>query len=323
MLISSPGPCDGNTCPERNPGLFLGPMRGDMVRIADGQFFTFYYRNGLLHRFILSSYDNDAKETTIIGVSSEGNVDTLGVWKNYPHISLSPDSRWMAVTDGGNMTLFDESDRIAYVFNQGLRTDIAWKTNSQGLFVKTDREVYYLPATDPVPELLFECDSPECNPKGKIYLLPGIYVSSLPNLRTRPPAVDNPSEGKSFWSAVEYRDLAQPGTNEYSADIPAHAERRWNFSWCATTAEGLAQALSPLDIEFLIGGQKVGEDAFRIYDRAEGGWQCRTWAILTAGWQPGDQTDLEIRYTLRQSVSDGKTAYPAGEYRQIIHVAVT
>jgi hypothetical protein len=104
--------------------------------------------------------------------------------------------------------------------------------------------------------------------------------------------------------------------------IPAHTEWRWNFSWCATTEDGLAQALSPLEVEFLIGGEKVGEDAFRMYNHAEGSWQCRTWAMLMAGWQAGDTTDLEIHYTLKEPVNDGKTAYPAGEYRQIIHLSV-
>ncbi len=48
----------------------------------------------------------------------------------------------------------------------------------------------------------------------------------------------------------------------------------------------------------------------------------RAWATMLSGWRSGDKAELEIRYTLRDAVRDGNVEYPAGEYRQIISVAV-
>ena len=138
----------------------------------------------------------------------------------------------------------------------------------------------------------------------------------------QPPSIDKQTQGNSIWLKANYKDLPQPGTNEYSVTIPAYSEWRWDFSWCASSQAGLADILAPLDVEFYIGGERIGEDAFRIYDGSQGDGFCRTWAALLSGWQPGDKTDLEIRDTLSQAVDDGKTIYPAGEYRQIIHLTV-
>ncbi len=105
-------------------------------------------------------------------------------------------------------------------------------------------------------------------------------------------------------------------------NIAAYSSWRWDFSWCGKDQSGLEVILDPLDIEFFIGGKKLGEDIFRIYDSVKGGGSCRTWATLLSGWQPGDATDLEVRYTLHESVDDGTRVYPAGEYRQNIHINV-
>ncbi|MFN2298739.1 MAG: hypothetical protein ACK2UB_07815, partial [Anaerolineales bacterium] len=105
--------------------------------------------------------------------------------------------------------------------------------------------------------------------------------------------------------------------------LPAYSEWRWDFSWCAKTESGLADILEPFEIAFSIGGEEIGEDIFRIYDTAKGGSYCRTWATLLSGWQPGDETYLEIHYTLSEAINDGTREYPAGEYSQVIHVMVT
>jgi hypothetical protein len=126
----------------------------------------------------------------------------------------------------------------------------------------------------------------------------------------------------SIWSQASFKDLHKPETNEYTVAIPTYSTRRWDFSWYAKTREGLEEILAPFQIQFSISGERIGEDIFRIYDSAKSGGYCRIWATLLSGWRPGDATDLEIRYTLCEAVDDGTRTYPAGEYRQIIHVTV-
>jgi hypothetical protein len=181
--------------------------------------------------------------------------------------------------------------------------------------------MFYISTDHPDGKWIFDCQPGECG-SDEIRVFPYIFLKSFPSLRAIPPSIENQVQGTSFWSKTTFKDLPEPGTNEYNVTIPAYSTWRWDFSWCGKDQAGLEKILAPLDIEFFIGGEKLGEDIFRMYDPAKGGGFCRTWATLLSGWQSGDAAALEIRYTLREAVDDGTRVYPAGEYRQVIHVNV-
>jgi hypothetical protein len=325
VILNAVDPCGGGDC-NSNPtnGIYFGPEFGEKKRIADAPtiFYQFIFRNGTAHRFLGLSPNYGAPFSKIEGITSSGKFDLL---KQGPseYISLSPDYRWLVLYGEAGITLLDESDRVVFDWTNQSVISVEWKTNSQGLFFMTRNDIYYIQADTPKAQVIFKCFTEICNEQGSISLNPDVQLPTLPYLRVQPPSIEKQTLGNSIWFKTTFKDLTQPGTNGYSVTIPAYSEWRWDFAWCAKDQAGLEKILSPLDIGFYIGGEKLGEDAFRIYDGASGGGFCRTWATLLSGWQPGDRTDLEIRYTLRDAIDDGTRDYPAGEYRQIIHIKVS
>jgi hypothetical protein len=322
VIISTDILCGADDCSSGDAGLFIGPIFGNIQHVSNDISFHLDFRGGSTHRFLDLSGDSEDCFSIVNGITKEGKLEQLKNGINM-QVSHSPDFRWLVILGDNGITLFEESDRIIFEWAEKPVYSVAWKTNSQGLYFMTDDEVYLISTNQPKVQLVFECHPGECHESGSISLIPGIQLSSLTNLRAQPPSIERQTQGTSVWSKTEFKDLLEPGTNEYSRIIPAYSTWRWDFSWCAKSPEGLAAILDPLDIEFFIGGEQIGEDAFRMYDSAKGGGFCRTWATLLSGWQPGDNTNLEIHYTLREAADDGTREYPAGEYRQIINLKVT
>jgi hypothetical protein len=316
-------PCEGEDCWPENTRLFIGPLTGSKKRTADleGIQYKIIFRHGAVHRYLIATAISyyPPVYSDIRGLNQAGTLDPIKTGGNY-RISFSPDYRWMAIAGGDGITLLDPSDQIYYSWADKPVGDIAWKTNSQALYFSTSETVYYLPIEEPMPQPVFQCGKSSC---WGLSLNPSIHLSALPSLRARPTPIDDPAQGTSIWYKTTYKDLDQPGIQEYTVSLPFDHSGRWGFSWCAKTQQKLTELLAPLEIEFLIGGERIGEDVFRIYDVPAGGGYCRNWATLLSGWRPGDAADLEILYTLGEAVNDGTRVYPAGEYRQIIHVTVT
>ena len=324
IILYAQDPCLKNYCNSTTFHVYEGPMYGHKIQLTvfdPGYDYSLMLRNGSLHSFLAFSTDSYSKVTLINGIRNDGSIDPLVNGKDIS-ISLSPDFHWLTIFGDGGITILDESDQVLAKWDNSPVFNVAWKTNSQGLFFMTDSQVYYFSMDNFKTKLIFNCQPNECGKGQPISLVPSTYLQILPYLRVQPPSIEKQTQGNSFWSKTSLKDLPQPGANEYSVTIPAYSERRWDFSWCTSSQAGLADILAPLDMEFYIGGEKIGEDAFRIYDGSQSGGFCRTWATLLSGWQPGDKTDLEIRYSLSKATNDGNIIYPAGEYRQIIHITV-
>lgn len=329
ILISADDPCGGEQCAEEHSiGLFLGGENVSWRRIADFPSWNLVYRGGTLHQFVGLVNKGGVYGTTggfelgLYGISS-GIIDLLKTGA-FEGIRISPDRRWMAAFGEEGMTLFDESDRVYYEWMEQSVQDIVWRRNSQDLYLLTDDQIVHIHPDSSSEESLYPCDIEECNYPSDLYLSipPTLRLKALPNLGAwLPPDVD-PLAGTTIWSNTKFRDLMKPGVNEYSVSIPTQTQWRWDFSWCTSKPDGLFDALEPLKMEFFIGGEQVGDDLFRVYDHTTNGKSCRSWGTILSGWQSGDRTYLEIRYTLDKPVHDGMTEYPAGEYRQIIHVTV-
>jgi hypothetical protein len=323
MLLAAPEPCESGDCPDLKPGFSEGPVIGKKNLISDGVSYSLIFRGGSVHRFLdISSGSQYPYSVTVNGITKEGTLEVIRKGTNL-EISLSPDFQTLALFGDEGISVFDDTDRMILLWTRKAVHAAAWQTNSQGLFFGTDDEIYYLSLDDLQIQRVFECYPGICLGGMDLSLELFVRSSALPRLRALPPSVLNPSRGTSLWTKASFRDLKEPGVQEYSVSLPAYSEWRWDFSWCAEGEAGLERILEQFDIAFSIGGEQIGEDIFRIYDSAKGGGYCRTWATLLSGWQPGDQTDLTIRYTLSESVDDGERVYPPGEYRQVMHVSVT
>jgi hypothetical protein len=322
VLLVSEEPCDSDECEQILPGLYLGPLAGTKRRIGDipsditGYSTHVAFRGGDKHRFVFFTSES------VFGIAQDGGSDLLFSGKGVWNLHISPNKRWFIITGELGVVLFDQYDNRVFEWTNDEVFDAAWKTNSQGVYFLTNNEIFYLSVQSPFSEIPIGCPLEDCGINSRIALLPSIHLFSLPSLRARPPSIENPTQGTSLWTRAAFQDLPEPGIREYSFTIPAYSEWRWDFSWCADTQAGLEAILAPVDLRFYIGGELLGEDIFRIYETAKAGAYCRKWATLLSGWQPGDETDLTIRYTLREAVNDGTSEYPPGEYRQIMHVTV-
>jgi hypothetical protein len=323
IILNAEDPCSEEECDSEITGIFFGPIFGFKKRISDARRYgyDFMFRKGSIHRFLGLSNPSNYPFTFVEGITQNGKTETL-IKGNNLRISLPADYKWMAITGDDGISLFDEADRLVYQWTDAPVHKAVWATNSQVVFFMTSDAVIKLNTETFSIQKLFDCPTGSCNGDTGLSLILDVYFSSLPNLHAQPPSFENRKAGTSLWSKAAFRDLFEPGIQEYSVNIPAYSTWRWDFSWCAKSQDGLEAILGPLDLQFLIGGEKIGEDIFRMYDFPKGGGFCRTWATMLSGWQPGDVTDLEIRYTLREAINDGTQGYPAGEYRQINHITV-
>jgi WD40 repeat protein len=295
-------------------GIYFGSVNGNLSRSSNPLGGQLKSRGGLIHPFIGIDYDQ------VFGITPEGRFDLLQEGKDFSFdVSLS---RWLVLFNDKGLWVFNPSDHFQFQINRQSILSAIWDTNSRGVYFMTDGEIYYLPIETQTPERVVACRN-ICRIGARLSLINSVFLQYLPDLRAQPTREEKPDEVKSIWMLTKFEDIFMPGTNEYAVTLPAYSEWRWDFSWCAKTQAGLEAILAPVDIRFDIGGELLGEDIFRIYDSAKGGGYCRNWATLFSGWQPGDETDLTIRYTLHEAVNDGTREYPPGEYRQIMHITVT
>lgn len=152
---------------------------------------------------------------------------------------------------------------------------------------------------------------------------PTITVLPLADgLSARPPSDDEWSQTKSIWTLTAFQELLSPGTQAYTVNVPANSVWIWGAYFCATPA-AFSNYLAALNVRFIIDGETLGEEQFLIVDQTSGKDSvCRNWATLLSGWPANQSVTLEVRSTLAQAISDGKTYYPPGEYRQVLVAVV-
>jgi hypothetical protein len=139
----------------------------------------------------------------------------------------------------------------------------------------------------------------------------------------QPPSDTDLKNQKSIWTLAGFRELIAPGSISYTAQVPHSSVWLWDWSFCTTT-EKFSAFLASTDLQFRLEDQPLREEYnLRVYDRpGMKGWICRNWATMLSEWPLDRAVDLEIRYTYRIALNDGKTDYPAGDYSQLIMVVV-
>ncbi len=137
-----------------------------------------------------------------------------------------------------------------------------------------------------------------------------------------------PTEGEyrdveSIWSRLNYQDLMKPGRQDYELSVNPDEPLRWRFSWCGVDAQTLKNITKPLTVEFRVNGvtllsQQIG----LLNETSPNGNKCQRWTTFIPEWPVNTQVILEIFYSLSESIFDGATTYPAGDYYQVITVNV-
>ena len=137
------------------------------------------------------------------------------------------------------------------------------------------------------------------------------------------PTKSEVSQSKSIWEGLNFRDLYQPGTNEYVLTVKPSEKIRWRYNWCAIDKDTLRNIMRPFSIKFRIDGVELNYiQIARTRAKSASGWECNYWTTLLSNWKENTSHVLEIEYILDEPIFDGKLTYPAGTYRQVINVTV-
>jgi len=179
------------------------------------------------------------------------------------------------------------------------------------------RETANLEATATPKPVITNTPIPQFSPTSRVH-----KITAIPVVVARYPG-NRDVAAASLWKLVPYQDLHQPGNQTYSVEIPNDQQLRWGFNWCATSARLLKDILQPLSIRFLIDSTPISSQNMMEYeDTASNGWICHRWLTLLSEWSEGAMIQLEIAYSLSDSIYDGSESYPPGSYRQILYVTV-
>jgi hypothetical protein len=301
--------CKGDIC--REWGLFYGSIYGTLSKVTG---FGSGYDPDIINYLHLHPRSGTVRPFT--------NISFGGEWapmQEWGHLLIS-DNYWMAGFDEKGIRVYDPVDTLRFELRDKKVIAAAWDTNSQGLFFLDGKAVYYWALGESEPRWVAAYTASHQNVQVSLATI--FNLTSLPYLRILPTRAAKPAEGTSIWSRTTYKELFQPGTNRYDITIPEDSSWRWSFSLSTTESMLFNNFLLPEDVEFLINGEKIDSNMFRMSDQTTEGRFSRAWATMLFGWRSGDKAELEIKYTLREAVRDGNVSYPAGEYRQIISLVV-
>ena len=148
------------------------------------------------------------------------------------------------------------------------------------------------------------------------------FTKAVINISAVPPTDADLETVPSLWTLTNFEELAEPGVNSYSVEVKPDSKWLWDCYFC-TMNENFQDFMGSLTLEFLINDSPLEEGYIRTFDTPGiKGWLCRNWSTILSGWPEGRSVFLEIHFTHRRQVSDGRVEFPAGEYRQLLVVVV-
>ncbi|NOG39934.1 MAG: hypothetical protein HND43_11185 [Armatimonadetes bacterium] len=134
---------------------------------------------------------------------------------------------------------------------------------------------------------------------------------------SRPASREAARAVNSIWEGVKFIDAQSPGMQTYHKTVNRELVN-WTFLWCGNSPDNLREILQPLTVRFFIDDVELESSDILQYERDN----CHAWVTFLDGWRSGQSVTLDIRYTLHDSVHDGKSLYRAGDYIQQLLVTV-
>ena len=117
-------------------------------------------------------------------------------------------------------------------------------------------------------------------------------------------------------------DYAKPNTLTYTVSITDDKPAYFNYGWCTTTEEILAQNFEHIQINMLFNGKQLGEDVVHgISSTRQDGFVCLEFGVLMSDWAPG-KYKLEAIATFDEDINDGAADFDAGDYKFVYNVTV-
>jgi hypothetical protein len=117
-------------------------------------------------------------------------------------------------------------------------------------------------------------------------------------------------------------DYAEPGTLTYTVTITDATPTYFNYGWCTTTEETLAQNFEHINIRLLFNDKALGEDVVHaLTSTRPDGFVCLEFGVLMSDWSPGEYK-LESIATFDEKINDGAADFEAGDYVFVYNVTV-
>lgn len=109
-------------------------------------------------------------------------------------------------------------------------------------------------------------------------------------------------------------DYAKPGTLTYTVNITDDTPTYFNYGWCATTDEILAQNFEHIRVKLYFNGDELGEDVVHVITFTQpDGMRCGSFGTLLSNW-PAGEYKLEAVAAFDEKINDGLADYEAGDY---------
>lgn len=117
-------------------------------------------------------------------------------------------------------------------------------------------------------------------------------------------------------------DYARPGTLTYTVNITDNTPTYFNYGWCATTEEILAQNFEHIRVRLRYNGEELDSDLVHVitFTRSDG-LRCASFGTLLSDW-PAGEFQLEVIATFDEQINDGLADYEAGDYVSVYNVTV-
>ncbi|HJR79293.1 MAG TPA: hypothetical protein VJ821_04415 [Anaerolineales bacterium] len=117
-------------------------------------------------------------------------------------------------------------------------------------------------------------------------------------------------------------DFAKPGTITYTVKITDDQPTYFNYGWCATTDEILAQNFEHIRVQLYFNEEELGSDVVHVitFTRPDG-LRCGSFGTLLSDW-PNGEYKLEAVATFDEPINDGLADYEAGDYMFVYNVTV-
>ncbi len=136
-----------------------------------------------------------------------------------------------------------------------------------------------------------------------------------------PPAA-YPQKYPSLWNLTAgFKDLTAPGTNTYAAAVNRDSVWGWEFYLCAVDDARLEPMLEKTRVSLLIDYVPLSDKAMRIFRSRYNSWSCQGWVTTLSQWENAKYV-LAVVYKTREETSDGERNFPAGDYWQVVLLAV-
>lgn len=117
-------------------------------------------------------------------------------------------------------------------------------------------------------------------------------------------------------------DYSKPGTLTYTVNITDDTPTYFNYGWCATTDEILAQNFEHIRVKLYFNDQELENEVIHVITFTQrDGMRCGSFGTLLSDW-PAGEYQLKAVATFDEKINDGLADYEPGDYVSEYNVTV-